>query len=217
MPHVKDGSGGTRRARNALRTRRRIREAAHDLFLSQGYARTTISGIADEADVAVQTVYAVFANKRSILKEVVDVAIAGDDLPLALAERESFDSIFRAEGAALMLERFTAQATTLFTRTAEVFEMAYTAASSDEAIAEMANQGDRGRLDDMEKIADGLARKGRLRRGLTKAHAADVMWSLVSPGMYRMLVVRRGWSPQQYRDWLLETLTSSLIESEGND
>lgn len=215
MAAVKEKTHETRRARNALKTRRRIGQAAQDLFITQGFARTTIIEIADQADVAVQTVYAVFGNKRSILKEVVDVAIAGDDQPLAVAERDSFEEIFAAEEPLAMLQRFTGLATDLFSRTAEVFEMAYTAASSDEAIAEMARQGDRGRLENMKEIADGLARKGFLRDGVTTSYATDVMWSLVSPGMYRMLVVGRGWSPQQYRKWLLKTLMSSFVKSEN--
>lgn len=214
MPDVNGGQGGTRRARNALETRRRIRQAAEKLFLAQGYARTTITGIADRADVAVQTVYAVFGNKRSILKEVVEVAIAGDDLPVALADRDSFDAMFRTDEAEVMLQRFTAEAMNLFMRTTDVFEIAYTAASSDEAIAEVARQGDQGRLEDMAKVAEGIKRKGWLRGELTVAYAADVMWTLASPNLYRMLVVRRGWSPQQYRDWLLETLRSLFLDND---
>ena len=62
--------------------------AAARLFVQVGYAGTTISSIADEAGVAVQTVYAVFGNKQAIMAAVVDRAIAGDDAPVAINDRD---------------------------------------------------------------------------------------------------------------------------------
>ena len=45
------------RKRDRDATRTRIVDAARDLFVEQGYARTTIADIARAADVAPQTVY----------------------------------------------------------------------------------------------------------------------------------------------------------------
>ena len=40
-----------------------------------------------------QTVYAVFGNKRELLKQLVDVAVAGDDEPISLADRFELQAI----------------------------------------------------------------------------------------------------------------------------
>ena len=64
-------------------SRRRARCSSSD-----GYGATTLQGIADRASVSVATVYAAFGNKRTVLKELVDVSIAGDDEPVAIADRD---------------------------------------------------------------------------------------------------------------------------------
>src|SRR3954464_10439847 len=72
----------------ARATRRRITDAATELFLATGYGTTTLEQIAERAGVAVQTVYFHFGNKRTVLKEAVDVAAVGDDEPVALLDRD---------------------------------------------------------------------------------------------------------------------------------
>src|SRR3954447_11850823 len=75
------------RAARTRATRRRIVDAAAELFVGQGYAATTLEQIATRAGVAVQTVYFHFGNKRSVLKEAVDVAVVGDDEPDGILDR----------------------------------------------------------------------------------------------------------------------------------
>src|SRR3954465_1588741 len=72
----------------ARATRRRITDAATELFLATGYGATTLEQGAGRAGVAVQTVYFHYGNKRSVLKEAVDIAAVGDDEPVALLDRD---------------------------------------------------------------------------------------------------------------------------------
>ncbi|HWI34402.1 MAG TPA: helix-turn-helix domain-containing protein, partial [Lapillicoccus sp.] len=69
----------TQRARSARATRRRVIEAAHDLFLKQGFRATTIREVAERAGVSAETVYKGFGGKAGVLKAAYDVAMAGDD------------------------------------------------------------------------------------------------------------------------------------------
>jgi AcrR family transcriptional regulator len=89
------GSAG-RRGEQARATRRRIIDAAADLFIESGYAATTLEQVADRAGVAVQTVYFHFRNKHTVLEEAVDVAAVGDDEPIPLLDRPWLEEI-RAE------------------------------------------------------------------------------------------------------------------------
>ena len=41
--------------------------------------------------------------------------------------------------------------------------------------------------------------------------AADVIHALMSPDVYRLLVVDRGWKPARYREWLTDTLVQQLL------
>ncbi len=76
-----------RRAEQAARTRRVILAAARDLFATRGYTATTIAAIAQQAGVAVDTIYATIGRKPALMREVVESAISGTDHPLPAQER----------------------------------------------------------------------------------------------------------------------------------
>src|SRR6266508_6740329 len=97
-----------RREQKARATRSAVLGAAKKLFIAEGYGATTIQAIADEADVAVQTVYAVFGNKRSILAELVDVSIAGDDAEIVVNAREWMRPVWEAHTGADRLRAYAA-------------------------------------------------------------------------------------------------------------
>ena len=72
------------RDEQARRTRRAIVTAAHDLFLAQGYAATTIDAIAAAAHVSRRTVFNSVGGKAALLKLAWDWAVVGDDAVLEL-------------------------------------------------------------------------------------------------------------------------------------
>src|SRR5215207_10336852 len=78
---------GPGRAEQARATRRRIIAAAASQFVAHGYGATLLDQVAEQAGVAVQTVYFHFGNKRTLLKEALDVAAVGDDEPVPVMER----------------------------------------------------------------------------------------------------------------------------------
>ena len=55
--------------------RRQITDAARALFLSQGFARTSMDAVTAEAGVSKQTLYAYFASKDELLIAVVGEAL----------------------------------------------------------------------------------------------------------------------------------------------
>src|SRR5260221_1766873 len=71
----------------ARRTRQRVLDAATAVFLDRGYGGATIRAVAAEAKVSVPTVEALFGTKARLLKAAIDVAIAGDDEPVAVLDR----------------------------------------------------------------------------------------------------------------------------------
>ena len=77
----------TLRADQARQTRRRIVDAAAELFAEYGYARTTIDAIATAAGVSRKTVFDSVGGKAQLMKLAYDFAIVGDDEPVPLADR----------------------------------------------------------------------------------------------------------------------------------
>ena len=81
------------RQEQARRNRLVVIDTARELFLEQGFAATTMPEIASAAGVSVQTVYKVFGSKPALAKAVFDVAIAGDDQPVPMVERDSLTRV----------------------------------------------------------------------------------------------------------------------------
>lgn len=77
-----------RRAAQARETRRAVLRAATALFRDRGYPATTIAAIAKEARVSADTIYKSFGTKAALLKEVMDIAIGGDDEDVPLLDRD---------------------------------------------------------------------------------------------------------------------------------
>jgi AcrR family transcriptional regulator len=207
----------SRRARKALATRHRLLEAAETLFVRDGYAATTIAAIALEADVAVQTVYAIFGNKRAILKELLAVRVLGnvehvaDGSPARVQGREEWKAIEREADPHRQLALLAGFATRIGTRIAGLYQVLAGAAGSDPEIAELYRNQQQSRYTDQKRIARALARRGALRAGLSETKATDIMWAIANPNTHHALVGERGWTPDEYEQWLAHALICALL------
>ena len=86
----------SRRQDQAHQNRAAVLAAARELFLADGYPATTMAAVARAAGVSSQLVYKTFGNKPGLVKALFDVAIAGDDEPVRMLDRESLARV-RAE------------------------------------------------------------------------------------------------------------------------
>ena len=68
-----------RRDEQAEETRQRVLDAARKLFEERGWEGASIAAIAKEARVSEETIYARFNNKRTLLGELVRLAVRGED------------------------------------------------------------------------------------------------------------------------------------------
>jgi len=200
-----------RRERKALATRRRVLDAAETLFVHDGYAATTITAIAEAADVAVPTVYAVFGTKRAILTELLDVRIVGDDDQAPLRDREDWRAMERETDPRGQLARLAAISTRISNRISALYEVMAAAAGSDPEIAAMYRERQQARHADQQVLARSLARRGALRSGLREARATDIIWALANPRTHHSLVAERRWSADEYQRWLADLLASALL------
>jgi AcrR family transcriptional regulator len=201
----------TRRHMKAAATRRRVLDAATSLFLRDGYAASTMTAIADEADVAVQTIYAIFGNKRTILTEMLAVQVVGGDDSRLLVDRDDWLAMECEADPRRQLALLARIATQIGGRMAAVYEMVSAAAASDAEIAAVYSRQRDSRYRDQRRVAELLAAKGALREGLSSKHAADIIWALANPTMYRALVGDRKWSVGEYEPWLAGMLTDALL------
>lgn len=213
--HVKTIPG--LRERKARATRCRILDAAEALFVRNGYAATTITAIAEAADVAVQTVYAIFGTKRTVLRELLEMRIAGDEEDVRLHDREDWQHMEREPDPCRQLALLASIATRIGARVAAVSEVMAAAAGSDAEIAELYRLQQQARYEDQRRVARSLARQRSLRPGLSERRAADIIWAIVSTRTYRSLVSEREWSTDEYERWLAHLLVCALLPESSPD
>jgi AcrR family transcriptional regulator len=204
------GGRVSKRTEKAQRTRQRIIEAARGLFVEQGYGATTLQDVAARAGVAVQTIYFVFGNKRTLLKELVDITIAGDDEPIATMDRPWFQGVLAAETAEAQLKAHVKGTRAVLARVAPITTMLAAASASDPEVAQLWPHGNRPRHEVQVAAGKALVDKPGARDGVTAEQAADILYALLGPELYLLLVRDCGWSPQQWERWVYGNLRSQL-------
>ena len=215
MAAVRDDTGAVavpRRYRSQLReqqteqTRRAVVQAAHDLFVANGWAATGMREVAATAGVALETVYSHFSSKRGLLRAVADAALVGDDAPVPLAQRPEFLAMgngrrrVRIQAAARLV-------TAIQLRTGAVLKLLREGAPADDEIAEMLQATRELQRQDVA-TALGLI----LSRPPTAAER-DGVWAIVSPEVYLLLIEESGWAPEQYEAWVAATLEGVIPRS----
>ena len=191
------------RAQRAEETRTALIAAATRSFTERGWFGTGMREVAADAGVSTETLYSHFSSKRRLLDAVIDIAVVGDDRPLAVAERPEFAAM--AQGS--RSERISAAAqliAVIHARTAAFAKVIREAASSDAQIAEVLRATrERQRRD----VGAGI--ELILERQPTAAER-DGVWAMVSPELYLLLVEESDWTPEQYEAWMAETLERVL-------
>ncbi|MFD9941156.1 TetR/AcrR family transcriptional regulator [Nonomuraea sp. NPDC059023] len=204
-----------KRAERSRRTREKVIEAARELFIAQGYGATSLQEVADRAGVAVQTIYFVFHNKRTLFKDVVDTSIAGDAEPVATMDREWFRAACAEPTAAGQLRAHVRGTREILGRVAPIMPLIAAAAATDPEIAEQWPDTPDPRYTVQYAAAVALAGKPDIRPGLSVEMAADLLFGLLSPQLYLIFVRDRGWPPDAWEEWARTALTAQLCADPG--
>lgn len=199
-----------KKGEKSRQTRQRILQAAHELFVEQGYGATTLQAIADRAGVAVQTIYFAFGNKPSLLKELADVTIAGDDEPIPTMQRAWFLDALAADTAQAHLHRHVEGTRQVLQRVAAIIDVLRSASAQDPSIASLWQYETDPRLEVQTTAARNLMAKPGARADVSAEHAADVLFGLLSPELYLLFVRDRGWTPERWEQWAYDTLRTQL-------
>jgi AcrR family transcriptional regulator len=199
----------SRRREQARETQRAVLRAAHDLFVERGYGRTTIADVARAAGVSAETIYATFRTKATLLHRVWDVTIGGDDEEVVFHERAEVQSLIAEPDLARrfrMHARFYARTAR---RIAPLVLAVQGAAASEPAADEMVAEMGRQRLEGMTHMARGAAATGQL--AVDEEQCRDIVWAMTDGSLWHRLVVDRGWSDDEFAEWLGRTWVSLLV------
>ncbi len=211
---MSDVKPASKRARKAQETRQRILAAALESFVRDGYGATNLQDVAGRAGVAVQTIYFVFGNKRALLKELVDVTIAGDDEPVATMDRRWYTDALAADTAHDMVRAYVTGTTSILERVAPIGKVLEGAVASDPEVAALWPHEVDPRYVVHREAAEALVVKPGARAQLTAEEAADLLFGLLSPELYLLFTRERGWSRERWEQWVGQTLHARLCSDQ---
>lgn len=210
MPSVKpDPPRKNRRDANLEATRAQVVQAAARLFLSHGYARTTLAAIAGEAGVAVQTLYNAVGNKAALLTAVLESTAAGPSSAGSAPARLRAATAATPDAAAL-LDLLADWFAEVHPRMAPLWRVIDEAAAHDPEVAAFARDRAHQRLRNYGEAAAAFAARGGLPAGLDEAGVAALIWSIGHPQVHRTLVEELGWTDRRYRGWVRAALGAAL-------
>lgn len=210
-------SSGTRRYSSAVReegarhTRQAIVRAAAELFVTRGYAASSLADVAAAARVARPTVFAAFGSKAAILRHVLDQALAGDDEPVPVADRPWFRPVWDAASPARVLDAYATVCTLIGARAAPIFEAVRRAAHADAEAARLWSNTQENRRAGAAMVIKQVRQRGSLRSGLRAHRAIDLLWILNDPAHYQALVTESGWSERSFTSWLADEMRGNLL------
>jgi AcrR family transcriptional regulator len=205
----------SRRRAQAAATRRDILGAAQRLFERQGYAATTMAAIAAEAGVALKTVYLAFETKSGVLRALWNQLLRGDEGEAPVAERSWYREVVEEPDPQRQLRLNARNSRAAKTRIAGVLKVIREAAPAEPDTGALWERIQTEFHANQRVIVERLADRKALRRGLNVDRATDILWTLNHPDVWQLLVGERGWTPEQYEQWVGDTACSQLLRTDG--
>lgn len=213
LQYVEEAVKTDRRARQRAETERRLVASASVLFVDRGYAATTLTDVAEHADIAPRTLYLHFPTKADLLLRCVALAIAGDSEPTALADRPA---MAEAMTAAMLDERLRLMASltaSLMERTAPLLEVAFQAAASEPSIAAAAAAGRDETRRTLHQFWHQIHADGLLPPSIDLEWLTETATLVAHAETYLLLAKTTGWRGDAYRDWLITTWRQLVASS----
>jgi AcrR family transcriptional regulator len=183
-----------KRAELTAAAKRRVIDAALALFRSSGFHDVSLDSIARRARIGRTTLFELFGSKTGLLQEVeaeVSRRAGVQELLSALAVddgRKALDVAFVQGAVVWSAER-------------ALFRRLFGQATVDKELARVMGAKDAARRELCRAIAQQLARQKLLKRGLTPASAAELLWLLT--GFHTFDALAEGRSPHETgeRQW----------------
>lgn len=204
-----------RRRAQADATRRDILASAQRLLEQQGYAATTMAQVAEEAGVALKTVYLAFETKSGLLRALWNLLLRGEDDGRPIAEQDWYRQVLDEPNPERRLRLNARNSAAGKQRISGVLEVIRSAAPADAEISLLWSRIQREYHANQRAIVERLHERGHLRPELDIDRASDILWAINHPNTWQLLVVDRGWTPEQYEQWTAELACTQLLPARG--
>ncbi len=200
-----------KRQARAQKGKERILASAKELFESKGFENVTIEEIAMRAEVSAPTVYSIFQSKSGVLRALIDVAIPPEQHESIVQKIEMEKSVSKRLELTAMLSR------QIYDAEKAQFGLFRDASILNPEFKKQEIERERRRYKRQEGSFKRLAKKQAPSEGLDAPKARDILWALTGRDIYRMLVIERGWSSDEYEKWLGHVLVQILLKSKNTE
>jgi AcrR family transcriptional regulator len=156
--------------------------------------------LAEEAGVAIQTLYAAFGSKLSLAAAVVGDALMSVGLPELARQAGELGDAEQALRHAAHVNRVVGERLLELDTLLSVVDA-----------RKIARVSDRNRERDVSGVLATVLGSPRRRQDLSDDEIRDTLVALTTQTLYRMLVLERGWTSERYERWLGDLLVVALL------
>lgn len=192
----------------AAQTRKRILESARELFQSEGFECVTIEKLAQVAEVSIPTVYSLFQSKRGVLFALMDEALPSEQFNALVDEGKLEKS---AKKRLMITAKIARQLYDSERSQIDIFQGAALLAPE---FKEQQKEREQRRYLRQEEYVKTLMKEKALLKSLSLTQARDILWAFTGRDIYRMFVIERGWTSEEYEKWLAQLLIKTLLRDD---
>ena len=198
------------RREKAVATRRRMLDAAQEVFVERGFAGTRMAEVAERAGVAVQTVYYTFHTKVGLFDACMARGVLGEANPRIPQEQPFWKSMQASATGEEALRHFVAGVGPMYKRVAQLDRVAAAAVHEPDAVAFWKRSEELRRAGYREAL-DIIVAKQPLRAGLNIDRATDLLLLIAGHDVYCSLVHDDCWPHEEWATWLCGALSEMLL------
>ena len=195
----------SRRAKAEL-TRKRVLIAAKRVIAKRGFEKATIGAVAELAGVSAPLIYALFKSKEGLLRALIDSTVFGTDYKALVDKVAAHNDPVKVLRTAASITRLIYEAE--MRQLGSMHRPGILSAGLRRLEQDLENQRYRRQEVVVRRLFDAAA----VRPGLAFADARDILWSLTSGELYRLLVLERKWAGDDYETWLASLLATALLK-----
>lgn len=171
------------------------------MFEELGYYGAGLGAVAKKAGVSRQAIYLHFTSKVELLTALHLHIFDTDVVPVV--ERHPITDELTALDA---LDAMIAVDVEVASKVWRIHEALTTARRQHPEVEETLRPREEERYGELLALAQRLKREGTLPPKIRVGMFADMLWGLLNIGTYKNLVIERGWSLNQYRRWVRDTI-----------
>lgn len=184
-----------------------VADIAGQLFLEQGYAKTSTKQVAAAAQVAEGTIFNLFGTKASLLMEALRRRVPGELMDLSPV----IDQARALEDPGEVIAFFCRHDDQVAAQALGLARVFLEAAAADPVVAQAWREQEEVRFEEQQWLLDVLDRRGWLREDRPRDQLARALWLTVSPEAH-LKIADAGVPPESFRAWRATALRALLIQ-----